>query len=112
MLTVPSTPVGPVTGGIIACILMVALGVYCLRQRCLSSRHCYPEQLGDSPLGADLLEEAGRETAGPGNQRALTINSRNNWGYNNQQGPSSIFSSISAVRLIYEIQRFFSSSTI
>ena len=48
-VTMKSTPVGPVAGGIMGCFLLLALGVYCYRHHIHRHSHQYVSTLPDNP---------------------------------------------------------------
>lgn len=48
-MTMKSTPVGPVAGGIMGCFLLLALGVYCYRHHIHRHSHQYVSTLPDNP---------------------------------------------------------------
>lgn len=47
-VTIKSTPVGPVAGGIMGCFLVLALGVYCYRHHIHRNSHQYISTLPEN----------------------------------------------------------------
>lgn len=72
-VTLKSTPVGPVAGGIMGCFLVLALGVYCYRHHVhRSAQHRYTAGLQPegppgrmAPLDNELEELESPEDLGP-----------------------------------------------
>ncbi|XP_014679119.1 PREDICTED: VWFA and cache domain-containing protein 1-like [Priapulus caudatus] len=56
ILTVESTPVGPVAGGIMGCFLVLALVVYCIRHHVQRSAHQYVSTINDTAVRMSQLD--------------------------------------------------------